>query len=112
MCWAAAYHPWGIGPWATWVSAEGTTRGQKTWLSFLALLLLSFVTVNKLPIISNLDFLSEIQRIRTCNAPLPPPPAEIVLKINLYDDARNHASGPGKPDANKYKAALLLKGIF
>lgn len=41
-----------------------------------------------------------------------PPPAEIVLKINLYDDAHKGTLSPGKPDANKYKAALLSKGIL
>ena len=46
--------------------------------------------------------------MQTCLLPL----AEIVLKINLYDDAHKRTLSPGKPDANKYKAALLSKGIL
>lgn len=41
-----------------------------------------------------------------------PPPAEFVLKINLYDDAHKRTLSPGKPDVNKYKVALLSKGIL
>ena len=46
--------------------------------------------------------------MQTCLLPL----AEIVLKINLYGDTHKRTLSPGKPDANKYKAALLLKGIL
>lgn len=49
----------------------GLSCGQGRGLSFLALLLLSFMTTNGLPTISNLDFLlCEVQVTRTCLPPL------------------------------------------
>lgn len=70
---------------------------EETWLSPLVLLPMSFVTVNKLPGISNLDFpLYAMQIITTCPLPL----AQTALKINLYDNVHERVSGPGKSDAN------------